>query len=275
MRKLAHVSLLVCLVGCAMSYKEPAELDYGACPRDYEATVRAYFQDGWLPPTRYKPELVIWPPQRIKTRWAKTLPPGQLVWGYLVTVEADQTLGETQGLGLYGFLFRGQELVKQIDPPSMSMLAIDSEVAPVPLDERSWEEVTIRTGDTASLFEWVPSGESLKTWTELITMRADRDIPLEASVEWVYQAAERDAKRLCSASKRTILFSSPTELLYQEDMVDCLPYRDQYWINEIIRAPKAVFRTSYAKLTPFSAEELEKWQKLVGGVHLVRECGAE
>jgi len=278
MRTLARLSLLLSLlaasVACTLNYHEPETLDYGACPQNYQEVIHNYFQNSLLPPVRYNGEPVIWPPLRFKTRAAPTFPPGQLVWGYLVAAAEEATLSSNEanrGLHLYGFVFRGEELESRIDPFVMDTLAVDSGIAPVPLDERSWEEVTTESNENGSLSEYVPSGESPKAWSELISVRADRNLYLTASLEWAVAQTRNDAKP-CAASALKILSSSPTELVFEQELARCPGSDDQYQLDKFIRAPTTLFQVRYVKKSPFTDEDRTKWSRLLGEVHLVSDC---
>lgn len=276
MTRLTRVSLLALLVACASAPtpEELANLDYGTCPGTHEATIRAYFQNKLLPPTMYEGEPVLWPPKRFYIKMSPLLG-GELISGYLVLAAQQQTFGPdaSQGLHLWGFVFRGDELVKRLDPAIIESISLESGVGPVPLDERDWDEGHSASQGGQSVAEYVLPGESVQGWSELVTVQAIRGLGLQVTPEKLYDATLAEAKKTCRDPSSRVIASSATELLFEEDMVHCAPLRDEYAIRKFIRAPNAMFMMHYAKSSPLSAEDKAKWTELVGRSHVLGDCG--
>src|SRR5713101_8435489 len=116
--------------------EELRALDYGTCPRNYEAKINEDFKS-----SANSGELIIWSPQKF---WYKAPPleGGKLYAGYLIPVMVEQTRGSTPTaeMRLYGFLFKDDELVKKLNPTQMSRFGIQEDVGPIPKDERDWKE---------------------------------------------------------------------------------------------------------------------------------------
>jgi hypothetical protein len=278
--KAALVSLLALLAaGCVTTPEELAALDFGACPTTHETTIRAYFQDKTFPPVRYNGEPMIWPAKRFHLRNAPLRPPGHLIWGWLVVAAEEQTFGPntSEGLRLYGFVFRGEELVGRLDPPILDFVSLKSRVGPLlPFDGREWLEgpVEVDKGLSISTYALHPDDPSNGA-SEEITVVRNPGIPLEVSLEPRYEGSAAVAKDLCADATAKILSSSPTEILFEENNHRCYRHRDEHTIRKLIRAPEALFIVSYKRSTPLSTEEHSKWTELLGNVHVLGDCEAQ
>jgi hypothetical protein len=274
MRRFARVSLLLLLVACSSSPPQTAATPYGACPRKHEATIRAYFQDKDSGSTTYKDELVFWPPEQ----FAYTMPAllgGDVVRGYLVAVAAEQTSGpsETRGLRLYGFVFHGDELVKRLGPAIMESLSLQSQVGPMPRDERNWRVGRSKNVKDGSYVEYLPADAAAGSSAERVLMQTFRGVVLQVTPQDVYDQTIVEAKGLCGERRAVVLSSSPTGLVWESDLTRCAARPDEFAIGKFIRAPTAMFSVHYSRATPFTDEERAKWTEIIGRAHVLGDCG--
>ncbi len=266
------ILLLSFLAGCAMSptKQKLATLDYGACPRNYEAKIKEHFQSGLL--FAYSGEPIIWPPQKF---WYKSPPlgGGKLNTGYLVIVMVDQTGGRFQSRGkrLYGFLFRGDKIVKKWNPMEMDRLPTSEGVRPMPKDERDWKEGYSKETAVRVLKEYVLPGETVHNWSELITFIIFRNVSLDTTPQKLVTGAEIQKKRCANVSKK-VLASSQTELLFEQTLVNCAPMPNEYSIRKLIRGPRTIIEVSYSKKTVMKDAEKKKWTKIIGRAKFPNDC---
>jgi len=108
--------ILLLLSGCATppSQEQIADLDYGAPPQNYEATIKKYFENVLFDP--YSAHYDIEPPQQY---WVKDAPlmGGKLYAGYFVRVgvNAKNRLGGYVGKKMYGFIIKDERIIKVMD----------------------------------------------------------------------------------------------------------------------------------------------------------------
>lgn len=281
-RSAASVSVLavctIALAGCAAppSQEEIKALDYGACPRGYVEKIRGSFRDGLI--TRYAGEPVIWAPRQY---WYKTPPleGGRLVSGYLVPVAANQSFGPqpTSGWRLYGFLFKNEELIYKLSPLQMQTLRLQDAVGPFPKDERQWTEAHKTQDPRRMIIEYVPPGQAVQSWSELVTVQILFDVRLDLSagrfVDLV-MAEHKSKQPGCATVSHQVLESTPTEVLFEQALTGCAPLRDEYSVRKVIRGPWTMSEVSYAKTSPLTDAEKSKWRRIVGRTSTMSECSS-
>src|ERR1041385_9147937 len=113
---LLSVGVLILFIGCATppSNEQLSNLDYGEPPKDYEATIKKYFDGVLFDP--YSAHYDFEAPQQY---WVKAPPlsGGQLYAGYLVRVgvNAKNRLGGYVGKTMYGFIIKDEWIIKVMD----------------------------------------------------------------------------------------------------------------------------------------------------------------
>jgi hypothetical protein len=274
------ILLLSFLAGCVTlpTKEELAALDYGECPRNHVAKIKGEFQSGLI--TKYSDDLIIWSPQRY---WYKATPikGGGLYVGYLVPVMVEQTFGPKlfSGKQLYGMLFKNDELIYTINPMGMQNLSIKEAVGPFPKDERDW--IIGNSGTTRGnsfIWEYVLPGETVQNWSELVTVKIFRSVPLETTPDkFIADKVElyKTKEPMCAVVLNKILTSTKTEVLYEQTLADCAPYRDEFSIRKIIRGARAITDVSYSKTTAMNDAERRKWAEIIGRTKLLNECHFE
>jgi hypothetical protein len=267
------ILLFSILAGCATppTKEETAALDYGACPKDHEKWIKERFQSGLI--SAYAGEPTIWPPQRYSYRDPFL---GSTV-GYLVPVMADLTRGNRMFLGrqLYGFMFRNGEMVREINPNIMRNLKISTGIGPFPKDERDWKEGHTATSANPIVIEYVLPGETVQNWTELVTLLIVSNVSLNVDATRFaadVEAQHRSRKPGCALVAQRVLSSNPTSVLYEQSLVNCAPFRDEFSIRKAIRGPTTISEVSYAKTSKLTDLEKKKWVEIVGRTVLLDEC---
>lgn len=269
------ILLLFFLTGCATppAKEEIAALDYGTCPQNHDKVIKERFQSG--PLNAYAGDPIIWPPQKF---WHKVPFAGSTLHaGYLVPVMAELTRGNQLLLGkhLYGFLFKNDQLVRVIYPNFMQSLNIPERVGPFPKDERDWKEGHSSLGTNPIVIEYVLPGETVQNWSELVTVQIVSNVSLNVSAaEFVADIAEQHKSRKpgCATVAQRIRASSPTEVLYEQTLAKCAPFRDEYSVRKAIRGPRSLTEVSYSKTTAMTDTEKQKWAEIVGQATSLNEC---
>jgi hypothetical protein len=265
--------LLGSLVNGARAQSKDADAapDYGACPKNHEKWIKDRFQSGFL--TAYAGEPTIWPPQRYSYR---DLFSGTVV-GYLVPVMAELTRGNPNFIGrqLYGFMFKNDEMVKEINPNAMRSLRISENVGPFPKDEREWKEGHSTKGTNPLTIEYVIPGETVQNWSELVTVQILSNVSLNIDAARFVAAVEKQHRSKtpgCAVVAQRVLASTPTSVMYEQSLVNCAPFRDEFSVRKVIRGPLAISEVSYAKTSELTDEEKKKWLEIVGKTDLMSEC---
>lgn len=251
--------------------KEIANLDYGSCPTGYDEQIKSHFESGFL--SAYSGGPIIWPPRKY---WYKESPlkGGKLLAGYLVPVSVNQTRGNPQFLGHqdYGFLFKNGELVSKINPLQMQHLRTVDAVGPIPKDDREWKKGHSAVKDNQTVIEWVPPGETVQNWSELITLHTIHKSSRNLSPEIMAETIKEEFKKTCADVTQNIISSTNTNVLFERTTTSCAPARDEFSIIKIVKGFRTSSLITYASTSPLSKTERKKWIKHVGDVKLMSEC---
>ena len=270
---LAAAALLAPLPHDAVAQAKDTEAttDHGPCPKDYEKFIKERFESGFL--NAYAGEPTIWPPQKFSYR---DLLLGTVV-GYLVPVMADLSRGNRMFLGkhLYGFMFKNDEMVREINPNNMRSLRLREAIGPFPKDERDWKEGHAATSSNPIVIEYVLPGETVQNWSELITVQIVSNVSLEIDAKRFVSEVEKQhksRKQGCETVAHSILSSDETSVLYEQSLVNCAPLRNEYSIRKVIRGPRAISEVSYAKTSELTDAEKKVWEGIIGKTALLSDC---
>lgn len=266
--------LLAILAGCGTlpTKEELANLDYGSCPENYAAKIKAVFQDGTL--YSYSGDPIIYPPRKY---WYKesALKGGRLYVGYLVPVTVDikrRGLEFNIGKQTYGLLFKNNELVKTIYPDNFRLLAVKDLIGPLPKDDRDWEIGFSDAKGSPVIMEWALPGETVQNWSELITHQAFLSVPTDMSHERLMQGARTQTEKDCRNVKWTVISQSPEEVFFERHASECAPIRDEYAIEKLVQGVRSLNQIAYARNSPFSDTDRKKWLDIMAKVKLSDEC---
>ena len=270
------VGLLI-LAGCTVmpTPEELANLEYGRCPTTHKQKILAALKPDLF--VGYAGEPIIWAPRK---SWFKAPPirGGELLAGYLVPVTVHQTRGFKRnflGKRLRGFLFKDDKIIYRLDPVEMSRLRIGDSVGPLPKDGRAWKIGHRARTRNQIITEWVLPGETVKNWSELITLSVFPPLGEDQSIRGILQRTADDFRKSCELFNQKIIAEGPNEILYERTAAECAPMRDEYSIEKIILSFRATFFVAYAKSSPLREIERKKWGKLVGNVTRRDECRSQ
>jgi hypothetical protein len=190
---------------------------------------------------------------------------------------AELTRGNPNFIGrqLYGFMFKNEEMVKEINPNSMRGVRISESIGPFPKDEREWKEGHATKDTNPLTIEYVIPGETVQNWSELITVQILSNVSLNIDAARFVAAVEkqhRSKKPGCAVITQRVLSSTPTSVMYEQSLVNCAPFRDEYSIRKVIRGPLAMSEVSYSKTSELTGEEKKKWSEIVAKTDVMSEC---
>lgn len=269
------VGLLI-LAGCTVmpTPEELANLEYGRCPTTHKQKILAALKPSFF--VGYAGEPIIWAARKF---WSKASPlkGGELHAGYLVPVTVHQTRGNPKFLGkrLRGFLFKDDKIIYRFNPVEMSRIRIRDSVGPLPKDGRAWKIGHRGRMRNQIITEWVIPGETVKNWSELISLSMFPPLGEDQSIRGILQKTADDLRKSCEVFNQKIIAEGANEILYERTAAQCAPIRDEYSIEKIIQSSRATFFVAYAKNSPLSESERKKWGKLVGNVTRKDECRSQ
>lgn len=172
----------------------------------------------------------------------------------------------------YGFLFKNGELVAKILPLQMQFLRIGDAVGPIPKDDREWKEGHSAVKDNQTIIEWVPPGETVQNWSELVTLHTIHKTSRSLTPEKTAEVIKEDLKKRCANVTQKIISSTNTDILFERTTTSCAPARDEYSIIKIVNGFRSSSFITYASTSHLSKAERKKWIKYVGDVQLINEC---
>jgi hypothetical protein len=250
---------------------EQAEIDYGACPKTYVEKAKIEFQGSFL--TGYAGEPMIWPPQKFSYKGG-LFGSGDLVAGYLVLVRVNQTRGNPNFMGTqtWGLLFKNEEIVSKLQPARLQAMTLPIDVGPIPRDERDWKIGHSQEKGNLSLSEWVVPGETVKAWTELITVEMYANPPAHITLDQYLSVRTEMVRKQCANATGQVISKGPLEAIVERTLLSCAPLRDEYHIAKVLLAPRAMTNVVYARTTPFDSETRAKWLEIVTKTRMMGDC---
>ena len=249
-----------------------AALNYGTCPVNYLERAKAEFRDDAL--YSYGGDPIVFPPQKFWYR-EPALRGGALLAGYVVPVSVDvkrRGLAFSLGRQTFGLLFSNNEVIKKIEPAEFETIDIRQTVGPLPRDERDWKVGFSDSKGNRILTELVPPGETVQNWSELITTQTFVNVRPAVTLDSFVQAYRASFAKGCRDVKWVILSQSPHEILLERHASACAPVRDEYAIEKLIRGVRTLNSVAYARATPFSGGERQKWLDIVSKSRLTGDC---
>jgi hypothetical protein len=142
MKKALFLILCIWLCGCATcdkpterlsdpiplpSTEELAQLNYGVSPTGYEAKIKKYFDDVLV-----DPHSAVYEFDKPKKYWFREPERrrSQVYVGYVVKVKvnAKNRMGGYAGKQLWGFIFRGNEIIRTIMPAENDLIALNNKM---------------------------------------------------------------------------------------------------------------------------------------------------
>ena len=274
--KYSILFFVIFISGCTTmpTKEEIANLDYGSCPTGYKEKIKSHFEGGLL--VAYSGDPIIWPPRK---QWYKESPlkGGKLLAGYLVPVTANMTRGAPQLLGHreYGFLFKNGEVITKLEPLQMQYLNLYDAVGPIPKDDRKWKKGHSTVNKKQVIIEWVPPGETVQNWSELVTMHIIRNTSRTLTPLKLAEITKEEFKKTCANVTQKIISITTNSALIERTTTSCAPARDEYSIIKIVNGLRSTTLITYASTSQFSKADREKWIKLVDNAQLMNECGQQ
>lgn len=116
------------------------------------------------------------------------------------------------------------------------------------------------------ILEFVPIGEQIETWTELLTVQTLKKPRKPPDIEELAAASHENLSEKCPENvawnviERQIPTRGQESILFEWSVKNCPPESDQHEVARIIYGKSSIFRIAYvAKTQALSAEKREKW----------------
>ncbi len=166
-------------------------------------------------------------------------------------------------LGLSVYLFRPSDadLETRSGTSGAAALTIPQERIQVSFGERLWLVAREVKQDSKYSADYLPQGDSLPDWKEIVTIQAFGGIQDKGSPEEFALAMKKHFNEW-GGDKLTwnVISSSDTECLYQWQIVGKEKFPDQYEIVRIIKGSEGFHLIHYAKRTSvIDEQERQRW----------------
>ena len=127
------------------------------------------------------------------------------------------------------------------------------------------------------LMEFVPAGQKIDKWTELLTVQTFRKPAIPPEIDGLAAASHENLSKRCPDKMmwNVIQRQMPTKtelasILFEWSVKDCPPEADQHEVARIIYGRFSIFRIAYvAKTQALAPEKREKWIKELSETKIV------
>lgn len=144
-----------------------------------------------------------------------------------------------------------------------------AERVPPPSDDRDWTIGNRDSGLGITMTEYVPSGQSIDHWQELLTTQSFYGLQDELTVDEVAEDLQKNIKKRCPTAHLSFIRREPGNILYEWSFTGCRGYEDQHDIGRLIGGATAIHHIFHSqKTSALPPEEREKWLGLLGAVVL-------
>ncbi len=127
-------------------------------------------------------------------------------------------------------------------------------------DMNDWKLGYNVTKGTDSILEFVPSGEAIGSWSELLTIQSFKGLQQKTTPAEFAQTMKRQLAETCPQFSWKILESTYAGVMYEWTVAGCPGQFDQQEIAIVISGNQALYVIHYAtKKLPLSAEQEQEW----------------
>jgi hypothetical protein len=144
-------------------------------------------------------------------------------------------------------------------------------------DPKQWEVGHEAKDQNQSVIEFVRPGETIKNWTELLTLQVLRKPSSPEPIDVLVPKMHQEISTRCPAMKWNVVhrnFSSDTEeagMLYEWTIKDCPPDSDQHEIARVTYGKLNIFRLAYTvKTSALPREKRDSWIKELSTARVIR-----
>jgi hypothetical protein len=155
---------------------------------------------------------------------------------------------------------------------AVSCMASHAEEVALSFDNRQWELGYHTVTDQQEIREFVLKGESVKKWTELVTVQAFPGLQLNVDPEDYMNGMAASLKKACPGAKVKLIRKGASDIVFEWEINSCSGQDNQYEIDRIIAGDRAMYVLHYAiKDLPISSGRRSEWIKILDQASLTGE----
>lgn len=148
-------------------------------------------------------------------------------------------------------------------PFSSPVYAIDD--VSFKFDQRNWKIGYQASNARESIVEYVLPGETVQTWTELITIQRFPGMSTKVTPALLFQRMKSSMQQRCRQAEWKIIRKSKNAVLYHWRTTGCANIKDQHEIAKLQRNRTGLYRFAYvSKKVPLSRDQFRLWRRLLG-----------
>lgn len=137
-------------------------------------------------------------------------------------------------------------------------------------DGREWEMGYGAENETQTLSEFVLKGETVESWTELVTLQKLGGLVGKTTPRAFMEEMVAKLRSMCPDVKTGVIAESASEITFDWEIASCPGQVPQYEIDRIVFGREAVFFIHYAtKKVPVAEKTREEWKKLLAAAAVV------
>lgn len=141
-----------------------------------------------------------------------------------------------------------------------------TEVVVVPLDDRGWSVGHSVSANDQSILEFVLPGESVDSWTELLTVQSFFGAQDRFTPEQMMRKQEKATKKSCPGATWEVIRTSDTDAMFEWGTRNCMGWDDQLEISRYIRGEEALHVVRYTARSGAHADR--GWTERIGDARI-------
>jgi hypothetical protein len=161
-------------------------------------------------------------------------------------------------------------LVSLVTCSTILFAATESSIntANIPFDGRDWIAGHHDANEYQTTTEYVPQGQTVDNWTELVTVSEFFGIQDKTTAEQMMSDMLQIAQENCSGVKKNLVQSLTDGVIFEWETTGCkveIPGANapEFDISRIVFTKDRVFMMQYASKTRPTAEKREQWIKIL------------
>jgi hypothetical protein len=139
-------------------------------------------------------------------------------------------------------------------------------------DQRTWIVGYQGRGPGQVLVEFVPEGQKIDAWTELVSAQFLIGKQKEMTVPQYVESAKKVVMDKCPAARWREIRTGEEDALYEWSVDACKGVDDQSQLTRVMRGTEGLHVLYYAiKRSPLPVEKRDEWSRLLGETKLLRD----
>lgn len=136
-------------------------------------------------------------------------------------------------------------------------------------DGRDWDLDYQAQEGSSMIYEWVPRGQSVENWNELVTVQAFGGIQAVMSADKFMETMRDGMSKICPGIEWNILSNRRSDVLYDWQIEYCTGHDPQYEVARILVGREAIYVIHYAtKHIPIESAVKQRWITILKAVTL-------